>query len=328
MYIIMINKYEFEEAYNELKDYVNFTDLVLLEDNLYIKKESEQITKSFKWSGVLYSVILEFNKFLKLDELKEPFYLVTQSTGNHGIAVINSIIFLIEKYLILYPELKNTWLNITPGIFTNKKIKNNKLNKMKSGIYDYNNKFKNKAFIYNSFPNYKYSLIARTEFLKKNKGIYLQHGGKNIITGYGSIAYQIHNQLPNNKSVAIYVAVGAGGPLGIGLCLSYLRDTEIIICQTENFNAFVRSLNENKIVENKEIQDTSISDGIAVDKPEQYAFELGKKIVNKAITVSTNDVLNLKKKYNLGGSSCIALQSVNIYKSKKDCIVILDCEGN
>jgi threonine dehydratase len=324
----MIKICDYEKAYNRLKSYVNNTDLKLLEDNIFLKKESLQKTNSFKWSGVLYSVIIEFDKILVLKDIKKPYYLVTQSTGNHGIAVIYSVIFMIEKYIEIYPKHKNLWLNIIPSIFTNKSIKNNKLNKMKEAMKIYESKFKNKGFVDNSFQNYKYSLIARTEFLKKNNGIYLQHGGKNIMTGYGSIAYQINNQLPKNKSVAIYTAIGAGGPLGIGLCLSYLRDTEIIICQTENFDAFIRSLESNEIKENCFNKETSISDGIAVDKPEEYAFELGKKIINKSIRVKTENVLKLKEKYNLGGSSCIALESLNIYKSKKDYIVILDCEGN
>ena len=155
----------------------------------------------------------------------------------------------------------------------------------------------------------------------------MQHGGKNIMTGYGSIAYQINSQLPKDKSVAIYTAIGAGA-LGIGLCLSYLRETEIIICQTENFDAFIRSIESKELKENKYIEETSVSDGIAVDKPEEYAFLLGQKIINKSIKLKTENVLKLQKKYNLGGSSCIALESLNIYKSQKDYIVILDCEGN
>jgi threonine dehydratase len=328
----MIYLSEFKKAYEVLKLYVNNTDLVKLKNNIFLKKESMQKTNSFKWSGVLYSVIIEFDKILKSntkdDKKYKSFYLVTQSTGNHGIAVIYTIIFLIEKYIELYPEYTKLWLNIIPVIFTNKTIKSNKLNKMQEAINIYKKKFKNNGFIDSSYPNYKYSLIARTEFLKKNNGIYLQHGGKNIMTGYGSIAFQIDNQLPKNKSVALYTAIGAGGPLGIGLCLSKLRDTEIIICQTENFDAFIRSLESKELKENKENNETSISDGIAVDKPEEYAFQLGQNIINKSIRVKTENVIELQKKYNLGGSSCIALESLNIYKSNKDYIVILDCEGN
>ena len=52
-----------------------------------------------------------------------------------------------------------------------------------------------------------------------------EHGGNMIVimTGYGAIAFSIHDQLPKNKSISLYVAVGAGGPIGIGLCLSLLR---------------------------------------------------------------------------------------------------------
>ena len=115
----MIYLSEFKKAYEVLKLYVNNTDLVKLKNNIFLKKETMQKTNSFKWSGVLYSVIIEFDKILKSntkDNKKyKSFYLVTQSTGNHGIAVIYTIIFLIEKYIELYPEYTKLWLNIIPA---------------------------------------------------------------------------------------------------------------------------------------------------------------------------------------------------------------------
>ena len=44
----------------------------------------------------------------------------------------------------------------------------------------------------------------------------MQHGGRNIMIGYGSIGIEIDRQLPKNGPVTLYVAVGAGGVLGIG----------------------------------------------------------------------------------------------------------------
>ena len=148
--------------------------------------------------------------------------------------------------------------------------------------------------------------------------------------GYGAIAFSIDKQLQKNKSISFFSAVGAGGPIGIGLCLSLLRKTEINICQTKGFDAFIKSLYDknNNIIENKETNIPDVSDGIAVDKPERFSLEIAKKIVNNGIIVDIEKVKNLVKITGLGGSSCIALEGINIYKPNTDIIIILDCEGN
>ena len=102
----MIKQYEFEKANNRLKQYVNNTKLELIKNNIFLNKKLLQKTNSFKWSGVLYSVMLEFDNILNLKNIKKPYYLVTQSTGNHGIAVIYAVIFMIEKYIELYQIIK------------------------------------------------------------------------------------------------------------------------------------------------------------------------------------------------------------------------------
>ena len=72
-----------------------------------------------------------------------------------------------------------------------------------------------------------------------------------------------------------------------------------------------------------------VSDGIAVDKPEIFALNIAKRIVSKCLTVKVKDVLEVKKKTNLGNSSCIALSGVNLIDSlKTDYVIVLDCEGN
>ena len=317
---------EFELAYQKIKPFYKETPLILFKDNIFLKQESLQVTGSFKWSGVLYSVMKAFDEILI--HQTAPFYLVTQSTGNHGIAVIASVNLMIKHYSKIYPEYRHIWENISPGIFANKHIKPKKLIKMKKYLQQF--KFNNRAFVDNSFRNYSHSLIARTEFLKKNKGKYMQHGGKDIMTGYGAIAFSIDRQLPKGKSVSFYSAVGAGGPIGIGLCLSLLRKTKVIISQNEGFDAFIQSLNSsnNIIFENTTDIIPDISDGIAVDKPEIFALQVGKKIIDKAIVVKNKDIIQLQKEIGLGGSSCIALSAVKQCSADTDYIVVLDCEGN
>ena len=317
---------EFELAYQKIKPFYKETPLISFKNNIFLKQESLQVTGSFKWSGVLYSVMKTFDEILI--HKTSPYFLVTQSTGNHGIAVIASVTLMIEHYSKLYPRYRHIWKNVTPCIFANQHIKMQKLEKMKSYLQKF--KYNERTFVDNSFKNYAHSLIARTEFLKKNKGKYMEHGGKDIMTGYGAIAFSIDEKLPKDKSIGFYSAVGAGGPIGIGLCLSLLRKTKIVISQTEDFVAFIQSLNKsnNDIIENTTEIVPDISDGIAVDKPEIYALQVGKKIIDKAVVVNNNDVIQIQKKTKLGGSSCIALSAIDKYCVDTDYIVVLDCEGN
>ena len=315
---------EFKVAYYRIKPLMKETKLKNFKDNIFLKKESNQISGSFKWSGVLYAVMKIFDRILK--KKINNCYLVTQSTGNHGIATLKAINLMINYFSEKYPNEQNLFSNITPIIFTNKWIKENKLNKMKVELSQYKN---NNGKIFGSFNNYEESLKAREEFIKKHNAFYVAHGGKDILTGYGAIAFEIDKQIPKNKKISFYAAIGAGGPIGIGLCLSYLRDVKINIVQTKGFDAFIRSLNNNTIEYNdRNINKILVSDGIAVDKPELFSLEIAKKLVNEKIVVREEDVYNFKEN-NLGNSSKIALFGLlsNI-SDNADYKIILDCEGN
>jgi threonine dehydratase len=314
---------EYQSAYEKIKPYIKNTKLENFKNNIYLKKESNQISGSFKWSGVLHSIIVIFDNLII--HKKSPFHIVTQSTGNHGIATLKAINMMIEIYKKKYPKLKYLFDNIIAGIFTNKLILKNKLDKM----YIELNKFKNnKVFIKKEFENYEESLKARIDFLKNNEGVYVEHGGKNILLGYGALAFQINNQLEKNKTMSFITTVGAGGPVGIALCLSYLRNTNFYIVQPETYDSFIRSINSNEIKYNKN-NNIIVSDGIAVDKPEEFALNIAKKIVSKCFTVKIKDVLKIKNLTNLGNSSCIALSGINLIDYKKtDYVIVLDCEGN
>lgn len=112
---------EFELAYQKIKPFYKETPLISFKNNIFLKQESLQVTGSFKWSGVLYSVMKTFDEILI--HKTSPYFLVTQSTGNHGIAVIASVTLMIEHYSKLYPRYKDIWENVTPCIFANQYIK-------------------------------------------------------------------------------------------------------------------------------------------------------------------------------------------------------------
>jgi threonine dehydratase len=320
----MNNKYY--NILSKIKPFIKSTKLEELGENLYIKKESDQWTNSFKWSGVFYSVLCEFEKIKKAttwDNILEwgenrDYYFVTQSTGNHAIALINAV----NECINLYSEHINTE-KIYVYIFGNKKILKKKLDILK--------KLKNdKVMIDINYENYELSLNARKDFLKKNKGVYMEHGGENIINGYVVLGLLINEQIdkinPNIKSVGFYAAVGSGGPVGIAKGIKIKREVKMISCQTIEFNAFNKSIRQKKICKNEMDQDVGISEGIAVNEPEKYAFELGKEIVFKTIDINTEEVEKNNLNNNYSNSTNISLSGYKKYKTDCDINIILDCE--
>jgi len=308
---------EYNTILEKIEPYINNTKLIHYKDNIYIKKESNQITNSFKWSGVLYSVMCEFEK-LKNIKLHNKYYIVTQSTGNHAIALINSV----NKCKNIYSKYVDV-NNIYVYIFGNENI-------IKEKLYALKNLQNDKVIIDNNYKNYEFSLKAREIFLKRNNGVYLKHGGKNILDGYTALGLLINKQIEEIdnkiKSVGFYAAVGAGGPIGIGKGISLNNELKMISCQTTEFNAFNRSIRLKKICKNEMGQPVNVSNGIAVNEPEKYAFELGKKLVYKTVDVNTKEVELFKNNNNYGDSTCISLCSLNKYKTDTDIIIILDCE--
>ena len=88
---------EYKLAYDKIKPYIKNTKLENFKNNIYLKKESNQISGSFKWSGVLHSIIVIFDNLII--HKKSPFHIVTQSTGNHGIATLKAINMIKRKNL-------------------------------------------------------------------------------------------------------------------------------------------------------------------------------------------------------------------------------------
>ena len=332
----MIKLKDFEEAYEIVKSFVRVTDLVEYSDpNVFLKKESEQMTNSFKWSGVLFatmkifdSVLDEARKTTKCESSLEPYYIVTQSTGNHGIATIVAINVCVQKYSSEYPEYIDIWNNIIGIIFISYNILPVKLREMLRLQENYKN-----IIIDQESLDYKDAVEKRNAFLEEHKGIYLEHGGKSIMTGYGSISIQIREKLEDDvKKIAFVCAVGAGGPVGIGMCLSYFYETHMFIVQTDDCDAFIRYLKTKEKVKNTE-KPNIVSNGIAVDEPESFALSICDKVVDNlyftGIRVDHKKVFDKYKeeKEKLSYSTCISLTGLeSIDLSAYDTVIVLDCE--
>ena len=314
-----------------------------LNKKVFLKDETNQIGKSFKIRGVSNSVFHALNKIKS-----ENTSIITQSTGNHAIATLISI-----KYFI-YKNLKNKLYNtIIPIIYGTKNINKTKLKIIKFELNEIrklvNDPKRGKLDF--SFNNYHEACIKRKEYMKKNNSIYISHGGKNVFLGHGSIGIEINNQLNDlkisyDKKISIILSSGAGGIVGIGASLSLLRDYKninIIVVQTDDQNALIKSLIENKIIYNNEPK-FDFADGIAVNCPENYSFKKIKNIIKYGVSISheycfKKTLHNIKKDikdscgYNilLGGTTILGFsvieKHIDLFKDT-DIIIILACEGN
>ena len=317
---------EFQQAISELAPFVKSTPMDHFKDNIYLKRESQQTTGSFKWRGVLYCIMNAFKELEKqtINET-EPYYLVTQSTGNHGIALIHGIKVMKEHYSKLHPHQKK-WKQIFPCVFGNVHIQPSKFEKMQKEIMNYG---KDHHCLFDcSSINYGEALEKREQFLRTHHGKYMSHGGKDIMTGYGSLAQEVLDQIPEEKTITMVCAIGAGGPIGLGAYFQYFPRCKLVVAQSSEFDAFVRSIESGEIEYNNSICAPGLSDGIAVDKPEEHALYLATQLGVQGISVNSSYVKEIHKRTKLGGSSCISLASLKKFQIETDIVVILDCEGN
>jgi len=317
---------EFQDAITNLAPFIKSTPMDHFKDNIYLKRESQQTTGSFKWRGVLYCVMNAFKELEKqIINEEKPYYLVTQSTGNHGIALIHGIKVMKEHYCKLRPHEKK-WKQIYPCVFGNIHIQSSKFEKMQKEIMNYGKE--HHCLFDCSSRNYAEALEKREYFLRTCQGKYMSHGGKDIMTGYGSLAQEVLNQIPEEKTITMVCAIGAGGPIGLAAYFQYFPRCKLVVAQSNEFDAFVRSIESGEIEYNNAICAPGLSDGIAVDKPEEHALHLAKQLGVQGISVNSSYVKEIHKRTKLGGSSCISLASLKKFQIETDIVVILDCEGN
>ena len=61
----------------------------------------------------------------------------------------------------------------------------------------------------------------------------MEHGGKDIMMGYGSLAEEIMQQVEYGKSVTMITAIGAGGQIGLAAYFSYFKDIQLLSQQEQ-----------------------------------------------------------------------------------------------
>ena len=228
-----------------------------LNNNIYLKREDLQDVFSFKIRGA-------FNKMSKLTKSQLANGVITSSAGNHAQGVALSALKLKCEATILMP--------ITTPLVKVKAVKN----------------LKAKVILYGDNYDEAYKEAIR---ISKERNLSFIHpfDDPEVIAGQGTIAIEIENQIKEPPH-SIYIAVGGGGLIaGISVYIKKIwPKVQIIGVEPEDANAMSKSLEESKIIELSSVG--LFADGVAVKKVGEKTFEIGKKYIDKMITVNTDEI--------------------------------------
>jgi len=261
-------------AYNIISKIAKKTPLIynqrlseIYKNNIYLKREDLQLTRSFKIRGAYY-------KIYKLIQEESLSGVVAASAGNHA----QGIAYACNK------------LNIEGDIFlpvktTNQKIENIKyFGKDSININLYGDTF-------NDCLNKAYECIG------EGKKFIHPYNDIDIVYGQGTVAYEIYEELNPDY---IICPVGGGGLLsGISLYSKHKDPNCILIgVEPENCSSMMYALKNNGPKKLKKI-DTFV-DGAAVSEVGDINFGITKKYVDKLDAVKDgllcNSILNLYQK--------------------------------
>jgi threonine dehydratase len=297
-------------SYERSENYIQKTPLnlspslsELINGEVYLKLENTQKTGSFKFRGAISKITA-----LDSDLMKKG--IVTASTGNHGAAV----------------SLAMKMLDVNGKIIVPKNIAPNKLLNIKrlGGIVE----FYGKDCIESEFRAKQISKEIGSTYISP-------YNDPDIITGQGTIAIELDNQLNNIDEVI--VSVGGGGLIsGIGGYLNQVQpEAKIVACSPKNSCVMYESLNAGRILDLPSKQ--TLSDGTAGGVEEgSITYDICKKVIDDFVLVREREIsLGIKNAINddhqlIEGSAGAAIAAFikrkKILTGKR--VVIIICGGN
>ncbi len=302
----MITLADVEKAQERVKDHVHHTPLrhsttfsKMTGAEVYFKMENLQRTGSFKIRGAL-------NKILTLTPEERKRGVVAASAGNHAQGVA------------LAAQLNNTKATIVMP--SNASIQKAEATRGYGAEVILHGKDYNEA-------------AEKCLELQKERGLTLVHAFDDpaIMAGQGTAGLEIMEDLPDVDIVI--VAVGGGGLIsGIATAVKGKRPkTKIVGVQPEATASLPASLKAGKATPNPSPGPT-IADGLATKSVGPKAFEVMKRVVDQAVTVTDDEIahailLMLERQKNVveggGAASVAALISgkVDVKGKKVVCVI-------
>ncbi|XP_066923193.1 L-threonine dehydratase catabolic TdcB-like isoform X2 [Clytia hemisphaerica] len=273
--------------------------------NVYMKMESEQITRSFKIRGAV-------NKMSSVIESGAD-NVVTASSGNHGLACAYAGSKLGVCVTIYCP------LTASPAKLT--------------AIQSYSNATVTK----HGDECAETESYARSQANNKNIPYMSPYNDVDNIFGQATIAYEILEDLPDVN--AVFIPVGGGG-LASGIS-GYLKATNkdivTIGCQPEGNAAMYHCIQADRILEDNSFLKDTLADGVAGGvEPGAVTFDLCKQNIDKWSLVGEDEIEKAvfdmidKEKKLVEGAACLAIAALLRMKAEfqgKNVVLIM-CGGN
>lgn len=223
--------------------------------DVFLKRESEQVTGSFKVRGAL-------NVLAALGEEERERGVVASSAGNHGLGVAFAAQRLGVPATIFVPS-------------TAPAVKREGIVRLGARVDDRE-------------PDYDAAMVAARRFAAECGLRYVNPClGDELLAGQGTVALEVLEELPELASFV--VCVGGGGLLGgIG---GYLREVaprvRIVGAQSVETAAMARSLEAGRVVE---IPNTpTLADGLA-GQIDDEALAIGRAALDEMVTLSEAEV--------------------------------------
>lgn len=269
--------------------------------DIFLKKENQQFTASFKERGAL-------NRLLTLAEAQREAGVIAMSAGNHAQAVAYHAQRLGIRACIVMPKT-------TP----NAKVEQTRV-------------FGPEVILHgNQFDE----TMSFTEQLAQERGFTLVHPYDDpaVVAGQGTIGLELAEQFRDME--AVVVPIGGGGLIsGIALALSELRPgVEIIGVQTARYSAVHDAIHG---LTPSPRRAGTVAEGIAVKSPGRITLELIRRHVSDVLLVEETGIedavfqlLEIEKTV-AEGAGAAGLAAVNAYPDRfagKKTAVIL-CGGN
>lgn len=271
---------------------------------VYLKLESEQHTGSFKARGAL-------NKLAWLEEQGNRRFVITASTGNHGLGVARALRVLGREGRIVIPETTVT-------------AKAEALRGYGADVERHGS------------DGFEAEVYARRRAEEEGWEYVSPYNDPQVIGGQGTIAMEILGQLEGSLD-NVFVTVGGGGLVsGIGIWLkAEPPGVRVIGCQPERSPEMALSVRSGRYttVESRE----TLSDGSAGAFEERsITFDLCRRVVDEFLLTSEEEIADAlrlvlaRERKLVEGSAAVAvaalLQQPGRWRDQTSVVVL--CGGN
>ena len=133
--------------------------------------------------------------------------------------------------------------------------------------------------------------LAARRAAQESRRIFISpYNDADVIAGQGTLAVELHRQLPNID--AVFIAVGGGGLIGgIGAYLKAVSpQTEIVGCWAKNSPVLYQCLQAGRIIEVAE--QPTLSESTAGNlEPESVTLDLCRRVIDRSVLVSEAEIL-------------------------------------